>query len=112
MFFSFIACPICHARTSLTAMASNSSRLPSSPRKSSSVVSLAVERITFFFLAILISSFFKFTAPAARKDHVVRRGLLGLLDEPLKDTNAPLLPTQPHPTNPFPPHHPPPPPQT
>src|SRR6185312_2304888 len=59
MFFSFIACSICHARTSLTAMASNSSRLPSSPRKSSSVVSLAVERITFFFLAILVSFIFQ-----------------------------------------------------
>src|SRR5712671_7188613 len=94
MFFSFIACPICHARTSLTAMASNSSRLPSSPRKSSSVVSLAVERITLFFLAILISSFFKSTAPAACKDQVVRRSLLGLLDEPVKDQNAALLHTK------------------
>src|SRR5438876_32011 len=36
-------------------------------------------------------SFFKFTVPTARKSQVVRRGLPGLLDEPVKDQNAALL---------------------
>jgi hypothetical protein len=33
-------------------------------------------------------SFFKFAISAARKDQIVRRGLLDLLDEPMKDQNA------------------------
>jgi hypothetical protein len=40
---------------------------------------------------MLVSFIFKFTVSAARKGQVVRRGLLGLLDEPVKDQNAALL---------------------
>jgi predicted nuclease of predicted toxin-antitoxin system len=50
---AFIASAICQARTSLTATAANSSRLPSPARKSSSVPSCVALRglLDFFFIA-------------------------------------------------------------
>jgi len=55
---------------------------------------LAVERLTFFFLAILVSFIFQIHGFCGGKGEIVRRILLGLLDEPVKDQNAALLHTE------------------
>src|SRR5215475_14012797 len=88
-FCVFIASAICHARTSLMATASNSSSLPSSFSKSSSVASLAVER-EIFFLFMPISSRGKFAPAPARKCQVFVRRLSGLLDEAVKNQDSAL----------------------
>ena len=53
-----------------------------------------MERLTFFFLAILVSFIFQIHGFCGGKGEIVRRILLGLLDEPVKDQNAAPLHTE------------------
>src|SRR5712691_2520691 len=89
-FCAFIASAICQASTSLMATASNSSSFPSSFRKSSSVVSPAVEREAFFFF-ISASSWTEFSFALTGQAQVLIWRLLGLLDEAVKDQEVSLL---------------------
>src|SRR5436305_8143109 len=93
-FCAFIASPICHARTSLMATASNSSSFPCALRKSSSVVSLSAERT--FFRVIMPFSRAKLAAALAREREIVAGRLTGLLDEGMKHQNPAPLNTEQH----------------
>src|SRR3954465_15919600 len=98
---AFIASAICQASTSLMATASNSSRLPSPARKSSSVLSLPVLRGRLGLLAVMVaSSRFEFTFTPAGQRQVFVRCLPGFLDEPVKRYNSALMHAEPHARNP------------